>query len=112
MYVISAMVKYHFEDEPELRFAGCDNGSYGSGYPCWHRPNDKDVKYFNTIEKAEEWLSGCEEDLVTNGSRTVKELAITEIVYNTVKQLSGSSYAAYTSVFENLHQQSFSRQVC
>lgn len=99
MYVISAMVKYHFEDEAELRFAGCDDGGYGSGYPCWHRPNDRDVKYFNTIEKAEEWFSKCEDYLTTDGSRTVKELAITEITYNTAKPLSDESSVARTSVF-------------
>lgn len=89
MYVISAKVKYDFEDEAILRFAGRDGrGGFGTRYPCWCHPQDKDVEYFNTVEEAEDWCNKCIEYLTDRRSTIISELAVTEVVYNVIKPLS------------------------
>lgn len=101
MYVISALVKYDFEDEGELRFAGYDRGagSFSTGEPCWNRPRDINVKYFNTSKEAEDWYNENTEYLTTYCEGTVKGITITEVVYNPVKSLSLET-AAPTNLFE------------
>ena len=57
-YVISVKARKDVmgRDCEEWRYAGIDDGSYGSGYPCWCY-SDYSCKSFGSIEAAKEWFN-------------------------------------------------------
>ena len=57
-YVISVKARKDVmgRDCEEWRYAGIDDGLYGSGYPCWCY-SDYSCKSFGSIEAAKEWFN-------------------------------------------------------
>ena len=74
----------------EWRYAGIDNGPYGSGYPCWCY-SIYTCKIFNSIKDAEEWFNQAKECLFDTYYKNTKfdksTLGIREIAFRKVKSL-------------------------
>ena len=57
-YVISIMARkdIHGNEVNKWIYAGADNGSHGSGYPCWCY-SDHDCRSFGSVKDAKEWFN-------------------------------------------------------
>ena len=66
-YVISIKALKDVMNRPceEWRYAGIDNGSYGSGYPCWCY-SDYSCKSFGSVEDAKKWFNGAKSFLINS----------------------------------------------
>lgn len=92
-YVISIKALEDVMHRPaeEWRYAGIDNGSYGSGYPCWCY-NTHSCKIFISIEDAEKWFNENKEYLFgryySDSKFDKSTIGIRQIVFKKVKSLS------------------------
>ena len=91
-YVISVKARKDVmgRDCEEWRYAGIDDGLYGSGYPCWCY-SDYSCKSFGSIEAAKEWFNKSKSFLL--GSYYEKDvldietLGIRKVIYKKVESL-------------------------
>lgn len=91
-YVISIKARKDVmgNDCEEWRYAGIDDGSYGSGFPCWCY-SDYNCKTFSSIEDAKEWFNSSRSFLF--GSYYDKDdldrrtLGIRKVIYKKVGTL-------------------------
>lgn len=91
-YVISIKAKKDVmgKDFEEWRYAGIDNGSYGTGYPCWCY-SDHDCKSFNSVEDAKNWFNDVKSFLFSSFCEKedfdMKTLGIRKVTYKRVGML-------------------------
>lgn len=86
MYVISAMVKNHYSKEIEWQYFQYENGSYGSGYPCFSFRWS--AKTFATPEDAENEFKRVKKDILNKKDIIPGTLAIRAITFKYMKGLS------------------------
>lgn len=91
-YVISIKANKDIlgKDCEEWRYAGIDNGFYGSGYPCWLF-SDKGCINFNNINDAEKWFSEAKTFLLDSHYASynldIDSLGIRKVIYKKIKSL-------------------------
>lgn len=91
-YVISVKERKDVmgRDCEEWRYAGIDDGSYGSGYPCWCY-SDYFRKSFESIEAAKEWFNKSKSFLLGSYYEKdvldMKTLGIRKVIYKKVESL-------------------------
>ena len=91
-YVISVKARKDVmgRDCEEWRYAGIDDGSYGSGYPCWCY-SDYSCKSFGSIEAAKEWFNKSKSFLLGSyyekDNLDMKTLGIRKVIYKKVESL-------------------------
>ena len=91
-YVISVKARKDVmgRDCEEWRYAGIDDGSYGSGYPCWCY-SDYSCKSFGSIEAAKEWFNKSKSFLLGSYYEKdvldIKTLGIRKVIYKNVESL-------------------------
>ena len=91
-YVISVKVRKDVmgRDCEEWRYAGIDDGSYGSGYPCWCY-SDYSCKSFGSIEAAKEWFNKSKSFLLGSYYEKcdldIETLGIRKVIYKKVESL-------------------------
>ena len=91
-YVISIKARKDISGNKceQWRYAGIDDGSYGSGYPCWCY-SDYSCKSFGSIEAAKEWFNKSKS--FSPGSYHEKDvldietLGIRKVIYKKVESL-------------------------
>lgn len=92
-YVISVKARKNVMDRDceEWRYAGIDDGSYGSGFPCWCN-SDYFCKSFGSIEAAKEWFNESKSFLLGSyykkDNLDMKTLGIRKVIYNYKKVMS------------------------
>jgi hypothetical protein len=85
-YVISIKAFKDVTGRPceEWRYAGIDNGTYGSGYPCWCY-SEHSGKSFYSVEDARKWFNECKQYLFgtyyNRNDFDMATLAIRKVVY-------------------------------
>ena len=72
-------------------YAGIDDGSYGSGYPCWCF-SEYSGKSFSKVEDAKKWFDLCkshllEEHYINKYGLDMSTLAIRKVIYKSVMPL-------------------------
>ena len=91
-YVISVKARKDVmgRDCEEWRYAGIDDGSYGSGYPCWCY-SDYSCKSFGSIEAAKEWFNKSKSFLLGSyyekSDFNIETLGIRKVIYKKVESL-------------------------
>lgn len=74
----------------QWRYAGTDDGSYGSSDPCWVF-SDTFCKSFKTVNDAKEWFNGAKSFLLGSyyekDNLDMKTLGIREVIYKKVESL-------------------------
>lgn len=85
-YVISAMVKSPYSKEIEWQYFQYDNGSYGSGYPCFSFRFS--AKMFATPEDAENEFKRVKKCILNGENIIPGTLAIRVVTFKHVKKLS------------------------
>ena len=91
-YIISIKLLKDTMGNPceKWQYAGMDDGSYGSGYPCWCYSEYRG-KSFSTVEDAKKWFDLCKDyllgDYYTRYDFDMSTLAIRKVVYKTVMPL-------------------------
>lgn len=91
-YVISIKARKDIlgNDKEEWRYAGIDDGSYGSGYPCWCY-KDYSCKSFGSVEDAKEWFSKSKSFLLGSYyekyNLDIRTLGIRKVIYKKVMTL-------------------------
>lgn len=85
-YVISAMVKNPYSKKIEWQYFQYDNGSYGSGYPCFSFRSS--AKTFATPENAENEFKKVKNCILNNKNIIPGTLAIRIVTFKYVKGLS------------------------
>ena len=91
-YVISVKARKDVmgRDCEEWRYAGIDDGSYGSGYPCWCY-SDYSCKSFGSIEAAKEWFDRAKSFLLDSYNKDfdldIETLGIRKVIYKKVESL-------------------------
>lgn len=91
-YVISVKARKDVmgRDCEEWRYAGIDDGSYGSGYPCWCY-SDYFRKSFGSIEAAKEWFNKSKSFLLDSyygkDVLDIETLGIRKVIYKKVESL-------------------------
>lgn len=77
-------------EKEEWRYAGIDDGSYGSGYPCWCY-SDYSCKSFGSVEAAKEWFNKSKSFLLRpyyeKDTLDMKTLGIRKVIYKKVMSL-------------------------
>lgn len=90
-YVISIKARKDVmgRDCEEWRYAGNDDGEYGSGYPCWH--SGYSFKTFGSIEAAKEWFNRAKLFLLDSYYKEwdfdIETLGIRKVIYKKVESL-------------------------
>ena len=90
--VISIKAFKDVMDRPceQWRYAGMDDGSYGSGYPCWCY-SEYGCKSFSSVENAEKWFDKNKkylfETYYNRNDFDMSTLAIRKVVYKKEKSL-------------------------
>ena len=91
-YVISVKARKDVmgRDCEEWKYAGIDDGSYGSGYPCWCY-SDYSCKSFGSIEAAKEWFDRAKSFLLDSYNKDfdldIETLGIRKVIYKKVESL-------------------------
>ena len=91
-YVISIKARKDVlgNEKEEWRYAGIDDGSYGSGYPCWCY-SDYSCKSFGNIEAAKEWFNKSKSFLLGSyyekDNFDMRTLGIRKVIYKKVMPL-------------------------
>ena len=91
-YVISVKARKDVmgRDCEEWRYAGIDDGSYGSGYPCWCY-SDYSCKSFGSIEAAKELFDRAKSFLLDSYNKDfdldIETLGIRKVIYKKVESL-------------------------
>ena len=90
-YVISIKARKDVmgRDCEEWRYAGNDDGAYGSGYPCWH--SGYSFKTFGSVESAKEWFDKTKSFLLgphfEKDNLDIKTLGVRKVIYKKVMSL-------------------------
>ena len=91
-YVISIKARKDVlgNEKEEWRYAGIDDSSYGSGYPCWCY-SDYSCKIFGSIEAAKEWFNKSKSFLLGSyyekDNFDMRTLGIRKVIYKKVMPL-------------------------
>lgn len=91
-YVISIKARKDINGNKcgQWRYAGIDDGSYGSGYPCWCY-SDYSCKSFGSVEDAKKWFNGAKSFLINshyeNYNLDIETLGIRKVIYKKVESL-------------------------
>lgn len=91
-YVISIKARKDISGNKceQWRYAGIDDGSYGSGYPCWCY-SDYSCKSFGSIEAAKEWFDRAKSFLLDSYNKDfdldIETLGIRKVIYKKVESL-------------------------
>lgn len=71
-------------------YAGFDDGTYGSGYPCWCY-SDRFCKFFESVKDAKEWFARAKSYLLSLRYEfcdlDIETLCIKKVVYEKVASL-------------------------
>ena len=91
-YVISIKARKDISGNKceQWRYAGIDDGSYGSSYPCWCY-SDYSCKSFGSIEAAKEWFNKSKSFLLGSYYEKcdldIETLGIRKVIYKKVESL-------------------------
>lgn len=91
-YVISIKARKDISgnEKEEWRYAGIDDGSHGSGYPCWCY-SDHSCKSFRSVEEAKEWFNKAKSFLFNpyyeKANFDMRTLGIRKVIYKKVMSL-------------------------
>lgn len=91
-YVISVKARKDIRGnvKEEWRYAGIDDGSYGSLYPCWCY-SDYSCKSFKDVEAAKKWFDVARSLLLDSyyekDNLDIKTLGIRKVIYKKVESL-------------------------
>lgn len=91
-YIISVKARKDVRgnEKEEWRYAGIDDGSHGSGYPCWLY-SDYSCRSFKDVESAKKWFDRARSFLLGSyyekDNLDMKTLGIRKVIYKKVESL-------------------------